>query len=168
MPPSSGAAPTSAWAGSAVSAPAPAKFAVAAASTSAAVGAAAGGAIITAPFERDDLFGTFGLAPQTWQTQLRLRILYCTLVPIKAVLCIALILFYYVVCVLGNALLPDPLRTNALVLGGKVLTRAALFCLGYFHIGWLYVAPDGSTSSSPPATPGGPVAVGGYVSNHSR
>jgi lysophosphatidylcholine acyltransferase/lyso-PAF acetyltransferase len=121
------------------------------------------------PFQRFDLYGDYALNPLSTGAKLRLYLMYCTIVPVKSVACIGCTLTYYVICLLGNAVLREPYRSTVLVFWGKFWTRALLYSLGYWRINWLYVSPDGLASKRKPSTPAGiQAALGGYVSNHSR
>lgn len=90
-----------------------------------------------------------------------------TIVPLKILACISCIISYYVVVVLGNAVLFEPYKTKYMAFWGRFWTRALLYCIGFWSVKWLYVSPDGGESSKPPTT-GRDRRFGCYVSNHCR
>jgi lysophosphatidylcholine acyltransferase/lyso-PAF acetyltransferase len=121
------------------------------------------GKIPSNPWERIDLYGSMGLAPQPVLGRIRLALCAAVLVPIKMLGALVCLLSYFLV-IKASRLFPASVRSDWVAGLGKIHCRACLFCLGFVRIEWIRVSRDGAPV--PLETPSGPPAVG-IVSNHS-
>lgn len=100
------------------------------------------------PFVRLDKYGEGGWAPQPAWERLRLALLVCTLLPLRAALCLACVASYYLIVRLACFIPHEVLSRRIVTVCGKAWSRACLFCLGFVSIHWLRVEA-GSEHSSP-------------------
>lgn len=118
-------------------------------------------------FLRTDAYGTYANNKLSLALKLRLVLVCLTLVPVKLFASLFCVVSYYLFISVGNVVLKEPYKTKYMAFWGRFWTRMLLYALGFWTIKWVYVSPDGSTSSTAPA---GFLErrFGGYVSNHCR
>eukprot|EP00198_Chlamydomonas_reinhardtii_P002368 XP_001691704.1 predicted protein [Chlamydomonas reinhardtii] len=116
-------------------------------------------------FLRTDAYGTYANNKLSLALKLRLVLVCLTLVPVKLFASLFCVVSYYLFISVGNVVLKEPYKTKYMAFWGRFWTRMLLYALGFWTIKWVYVSPDGSTSSTAPA---GFLErrFGGYVSNH--
>ncbi|KAL3682523.1 hypothetical protein R1sor_000545 [Riccia sorocarpa] len=108
-----------------------------------------------APYVRHDVYGTFGTNQLAWEEKCLLGLAMITLAPIRLVLIILIVLTYYFICKMctisrrpgeeegqENYSHLTGLRRSVIVYSGKVLARALLFILGFYHLNVSSRGPD--------------------------
>lgn len=117
-----------------------------------------------AAYVRSDAYGTMGRGQLTVQEKLLLGVALVTLVPIRVVVGMTLLLFYYLICRICT-LFSSPNRDEeqedyahihgwrraVIVQCGRSLSRVMLFVLGFYWINETYRIPDAADESKPAA-----------------
>lgn len=117
-----------------------------------------------AAYVRSDSYGTMGRGQLTVQEKLLLGVALVTLVPIRLVVGMTLLLFYYLICRICT-LFSSPNRDEeqedyahihgwrraVIVQCGRSLSRVMLFLLGFYWINETYRIPDAADESKPAA-----------------
>ncbi|XP_059638377.1 lysophospholipid acyltransferase LPEAT1 isoform X2 [Cornus florida] len=108
-----------------------------------------------AAYVRSDVYGTMGRGELPWTEKLLLGAALVTLVPIRVVLALVILVFYYLICrVCTMFLAPNReeeqedyahmggWRRAVIVQSGRFLSRVMLFVLGFYWIKDTYRKPD--------------------------
>lgn len=117
-----------------------------------------------AAYVRSDAYGTMGRGQLTVREKLLLGVALVTLVPIRVVVGMTLLLFYYLICRICT-LFSSPNRDEeqedyahihgwrraVIVQCGRSLSRVMLFVLGFYWINETYRIPDAADESKPAA-----------------
>ncbi|XAR64110.1 Plasmalogen synthase [Bertholletia excelsa] len=136
-----------------------------------------------AAYVRRDVYGTLGCGELPWTEKILLGIALVTLVPIRVVLGLSLMVFYYMICKVCT-LFSAPhreeeqedyahmggWRRTVIVQSGRFLSRVMLFLLGFYWIKETYRIPDAdgnlNTETESKDTSEEPERPGVIVSNH--
>ncbi|GMP45060.1 hypothetical protein CsSME_00013729 [Camellia sinensis var. sinensis] len=106
-------------------------------------------------FVRNDVYGTMGRGELPWTEKVLLGIAFLTLVPIRVVLAMTILVFYYLICRICT-LFSSPNREEeqedyahlggwrraVIVRSGRFLSRVMLFVLGFYWIKETNRSPD--------------------------
>ncbi|KAM5564822.1 lysophospholipid acyltransferase LPEAT1 [Rosa sericea] len=135
-----------------------------------------------AAYVRRDAYGTMGRGELSLKEKLLLGVALVTLVPIRVVVIMTLLLFYYLICRICT-LFSSPNRDEdeqedyahmggwrraVIVWCGRSLSRVMLFVLGFYWISETYRIPDAAQQSKPEGKEesGEAEKPGAIISNH--
>ncbi|XP_050364436.1 lysophospholipid acyltransferase LPEAT1 isoform X2 [Argentina anserina] len=135
-----------------------------------------------AAYVRSDAYGTMGRGDLSFKEKLLLGVAVVTLVPIRVVVIMTLLVFYYLICricTLGLSPNRDEdegeqedyahmggWRRAVIVWCGRSLSRVMLFVLGFYWISETYRIPDSAEQSKPEEEGEEAEKPGAIISNH--
>eukprot|EP01024_Parvocaulis_polyphysoides_P042143 TRINITY_DN38616_c0_g1_i1.p1 TRINITY_DN38616_c0_g1~~TRINITY_DN38616_c0_g1_i1.p1 ORF type:complete len:375 (-),score=45.22 TRINITY_DN38616_c0_g1_i1:164-1288(-) len=92
------------------------------------------------PFRRSDTYGDMGYGKLSFYEQFRLTIFGLTLFPIRFILLVGFIFWFYLVCIFSKLFLSGAKRRKLLSDLGKVACGWMLYCIGFTEVRWIQLS----------------------------